>query len=594
MRANRIAEATGKHFHKLCIALLFISFSLSRLGADYWLQDDWSGGPGQQMWNDPTMYLDGEGVEGLKSSGDLALYYPFWRKIGIDTSFNVSVVYDLVEIGSGFLLAACKSNSGGKILRSSDYGNSWNEIYDFPEVIACRSFLLSNNGLLYCGTDSDSGYIYRSDDSGFSWIETAKFDDATKINTLLEASDGKIFAGTGWNGNIFYSQNAGTTWTKVTPAPSLDVWSLRSDSQGRIYACCGSIGGLYRSTDTGMTWDTLLMGSIYIPDVLVDYDENLITNMATWYILKSIDDGFSWDTVFINPIDVAEFMQSQDSSIYAGGCKFYLQRGEVSLYKSIDLGYNWTLTGGLSGSGMILSIIQASDDLLYCGGEISMDGSIFRSSFCDSGYVVSSVFDTQDSSLYGTMDWNATLNGGILVIKARTSQDSLMNGAMSWELSPPVSNGQDISSLVSVNDGDRYIQYFAKLSSSNIYATPILYSILVNYSSASIEENEKDDIQNRLKMIRIVPNPCGSTVKILISFENSLPCKENLELEIYDISGKVVKSICFNAAKKNEEIEITWHGDDMKGKFAPSGIYYIRLRGDQNRKSVSKILKISR
>jgi len=247
-------------YRKIISFILFFFFSTTALSqADYWLQTDWSGEAGQQMWSDNTKYLEGNGVEAEKSTGALCLYYPYWRKIGLDTIYRVGAVYDIVEIEPGILVVATESDSGGKIFRSSDYGDTWSQIMHFLNFNFCRSLLLTNDGLLFLGTNSDSGYIFRSDDSGYTWVNMGKLEGATRINSLLETNDGTVYAGTGWNGDIFFTQDAGTTWIKVTQPPSTDVWNLREDNSGRIYAA-GAGGSLSRSTNQGQTWDTLLTG----------------------------------------------------------------------------------------------------------------------------------------------------------------------------------------------------------------------------------------------------------------------------------------------------------------------------------------------
>jgi hypothetical protein len=591
MKANRYAEVANSYLHKFCIGLFFIMISLSGLEADFWLQDDWRGGAGQQMWNDPTMYLDGEGVEGLKSSGDLALYFPFWRKVGIDTIYRVGGVYDIVETEPGVLIAAAESDSGGLIFRSSNYGDSWRVVSQFQNFMLCRSLLLASNGLLYMGTYSDSGYIYRSDDSGFTWTKMAKLEDATRINSLLESNDGTIFAGTGLYGDIFCTQNAGTTWAKLTPPGSQDVWNLREDNLGRIYAACGSTGGLYRSMDQCQTWDTLLTGSNYIPDVLIDFDGNLYSNIAMWNILKSIDDGNSWQSVLDKSMNISEFLQVPDSSIYAGGICFSASRSDQCIYKTKNLGEDWSCTGGLSGYAMVICLTRAQNGFLYAGTEdFPSNGSIFRSSYYDSGYVVSSVFDTHLSPQYGSMVWNETLNGGFWVMKVRTSQDSLMTGAMPWDVCPIVTNGQDISSLISVDDGDRYIQYFGKLSTNNIYATPILHSVLITFVESSIAEDEKDKKKADIGIANIAPNPFINRTKISFSYMDNNKKEREPIIEIYDLNGRKVKTLRISVSK-NENNYIYWDGDDDEGKIVSSGIYFFHLVLNCKRYAVKKVVK---
>jgi|GEM_PF-5592353 len=307
--------------------------------------------------------------------------------------------------------------------------------------------------------------------------------------------------------------------------------------------------------------------------------------------MKSTDDGSTWDIVFDKSILVSEFIQTPDSNIYAAGCRYYPSKGPPSVLKSTDEGIKWTLSGGLPGSGMVICITKASNSLLYIGIEDPVtSGSIFRSSYYDSGYVVSSVFDTQSFAVYSTMSWNVTLNGGILVIKVRTSQDSMMAGATAWQDCPVVANGQDISSLISVNDGDRYIQYYGKVSTNNIYTTPVLHLVLVTFTPSAVEEKQKDKKKINFGIKCIIPNPFIYRTKFCLSMTS----KKETEsfIEIYDVSGKIIKVFRIDEAKGKGNKFIYWDGDNTSGEQVPSGIYFVSLTHKGKKSGIQKVIKL--
>ncbi|MEO0117464.1 MAG: T9SS type A sorting domain-containing protein, partial [candidate division WOR-3 bacterium] len=64
----------------------------------------------------------------------------------------------------------------------------------------------------------------------------------------------------------------------------------------------------------------------------------------------------------------------------------------------------------------------------------------------------------------------------------------------------------------------------------------------------------------------------------------SLPAFELKRVEVYSITGKKVKTI--KVAKGDNEI--TWLGEDEKGRTVPSGIYILRLVGEK--KETKKII----
>jgi len=103
--------------------------------------------------------------------------------------------------------------------------------------------------------------------------------------------------------------------------------------------------------------------------------------------------------------------------------------------------------------------------------------------FSSSGTLTSSIYDTSATNTsWDTMTWSETLNGETISMKVRTSNDSGMTGATDWASAPVVSNGQDISGLSSVNDGDRYVQYSAELSTTDTSETPVLHDVTIEYT----------------------------------------------------------------------------------------------------------------
>jgi hypothetical protein len=69
------------------------------------------------------------------------------------------------------------------------------------------------------------------------------------------------------------------------------------------------------------------------------------------------------------------------------------------------------------------------------------------------------------------------------------------------------------------------------------------------------------------------PNPFNPSTKI----EFALPSASNVRLEIYDILGRLVKTLISNQQSTVGEHVVTWNGDDDHGKKVSSGIYFDRL-----------------
>ena len=143
-----------------------------------------------------------------------------------------------------------------------------------------------------------------------------------------------------------------------------------------------------------------------------------------------------------------------------------------------ESGENYVMTGGTKGTGGTGGGDGGS-------GSIHKEPITYTSSIThySSGSFISEIYNTtSDSTCYGEMTWNATLNGQTLVMKVRTSMFKNMVGTPLWPYCPAVSNGSDISSLSSVSDGHRYVQYRAELSTDDAATTPVLRRVKINYS----------------------------------------------------------------------------------------------------------------
>ena len=71
---------------------------------------------------------------------------------------------------------------GGNLLRSSDYGETWNDLGVIGDATAIKSFLNLNNGYAVLSTHPN-GRIYRTADYGETWSLITQYN---KIVQLLE------------------------------------------------------------------------------------------------------------------------------------------------------------------------------------------------------------------------------------------------------------------------------------------------------------------------------------------------------------------------------------------------------------------------
>ncbi|MGB2727785.1 MAG: hypothetical protein WBD09_04835 [Halobacteriota archaeon] len=145
-------------------------------------------------------------------------------------------------------------------------------------------------------------------------------------------------------------------------------------------------------------------------------------------------------------------------------------------YDTLDeSGSNYVTDGAGNASGD-----DGESGSIYKKGHITYTSSITHHT---SGHFISEIYNTtSESTCYGNMTWDATLNGQTIVMKVRTDMFDDMRASPDWEYCPAVSHGSDVSGLSSVSDGHCYVQYCAELSTDDAATTPVLRAVKINYS----------------------------------------------------------------------------------------------------------------
>lgn len=118
---------------------------------------------------------------------------------------------------------------------------------------------------------------------------------------------------------------------------------------------------------------------------------------------------------------------------------------------------------------------------------------------------------------------------------------------------------------------------------------------LVKTAPDPVGVEERKDLRPETTDIRLnaSPNPFTSEVRIQTTEdrkENSDVCfsTSDLCLEIYDVSGRLVKKLSLPTAYSVLPTGVTWDGRDEKGKELQSGIYFLMVGGE----CVGKVVKV--
>jgi len=89
--------------------------------------------------------------------------------------------------------------------------------------------------------------------------------------------------------------------------------------------------------------------------------------------------------------------------------------------------------------------------------------------------------------------------------------------------------------------------------------------------SIGIEEEKRS-----LPLLLVSPNPFRKSTVISYHFSG----KAGISLEVYDISGRIVKTLTRIQNPKPGVCTLRWDGRDEMGNSVPSGIYFFKLKGE--------------
>ncbi len=267
------------------------------------------GGAGQQTGSGSKTTVSGSGILYSEDKGD-----NWTQRANVTSGQNISK-YNITEIAvhpvdTNIIFAGTDS---GSLYRSKDGSSSWEAISDKNNILLTRSMVKAialdreNSKRLFVAVFQDSkGRVLRSEDQGDSFEEmyfTSK--DKIGVNDIILSSLNKnqIFIGTD-DGLILESSDGGFSWRTIGRFTS-PIHKLAQTSGGTLLAVVKT-KGLLRSNDLGANWldsqDTVngkrlqsFSGANSIEYMVIDPQNASNIYLGTAYgLLRSIDGGISF------------------------------------------------------------------------------------------------------------------------------------------------------------------------------------------------------------------------------------------------------------------------------------------------------------
>lgn len=202
---------------------------------------------------------NGEIIAGVKNG--IYKWYPdtdIWELV-YDATGNFRILFAL----NGSTVFSDGGYNLHGILKSSDYGESWDTCFLFPDPwnVELEQIVLSEDSVLYAGSSSvfGPGAIYKSDDLGENWQEFESQID--QPISLTFDPDGKLLVGSIGQGLYRYSFD-NESWENLVP--QLTIRTILCIGNYKIYLGISSspafFQGVYYSSDGGENFEWLNSG----------------------------------------------------------------------------------------------------------------------------------------------------------------------------------------------------------------------------------------------------------------------------------------------------------------------------------------------
>jgi len=493
----------------------------------------------------------------------------------------------ILKVGTDKYIFA--ATEGGKVFRSSDDGQTWQQyssgIYDKHgwSLFADWPSPTHPDGVLYLGTRKS---FYWSTNIGETWQESTvgmyKANVRAVTANLPDLYCKSNVGGVGGGFAIHRSSNIGTNWQFVyTNVSSHSITDILCDpgDVDRIHAVNADVdynGQIWQSTDGGDNWQVVYeIGSAgataYLYCLAVDPLDTQI-----WYaggeplldvnysVMKSTDGGNNW-------FQIGDWLPGFGPRVYSllvdpiSPSILYLGETINGVQKSTNGGVNWNVVNnGLPYPITIytLAIAPTDNNILFAGSNQGVfkttdagDNWVSCSNGLDYLHIKSLCEDPNEPSIiYAACQEDSNSTQGCIYATADYGEN--------WS---DISNGLPQTLVHELSSDADSVVYIFAATDSGIYVYTPDFSNLDDFSTMPSDYGKQT-------LLKISSNPTQKEIDI----EYNLPNKTVVNLSIFDLVGRLV-----NILVNENQISGVYHKTfDLSG--LPQGIYFIRLETDDH------------
>lgn len=452
---------------------------LSNWDSRDWVQTDWSGGAGQNVWNDPSRYASDDGRVDISVVGELRLRFrpAVWNPVASPVSQNLNSVHcrapnDCWAVGN--VVATGPAEGRGELLIHWD-GTAWTRLAPsagLPDVNLRDVFCLAGTDCFAVGNPAGGETILRNA-GGLSWTRLAPSVGIPDValNSVFCLNQNDCWAvGNASGGELTIRWN-GASWTRVGPssaAPNVnlnsvfciladDCWTV--GAAGTIIRWDGATWSLFQDTG-GQVWNDIFM--------LSASDGFLVGSGGT---IRRFN-GNDWNTEFLTGGQTwrgVVTLSSSDAMVAGSGGAIF--RWDGTAWSPLVTGTN----------RLINSLILLSPKQGFAVGELGTILTLVGASYETAGELISSAFDLTDPSPVQIIEWDERLPICLPVcavrLQIRTADNRGALGNTPWSVDFTTSAGALIDPSF---NGRSWLQYRVLLAGDG-NDTPAVQEIRINY-----------------------------------------------------------------------------------------------------------------
>lgn len=433
--------------------------------------------------------------------------------------------------------------SDGKVYNTVNGGTNWQHVSDLEPGIT-RITNVMNNALLACGNNGTLAY---GNSFGDSWGLRNQGTGAD-IKDIYFMNNQTGWAANEWD-QLLYTSNSGSNWSLTSPVglERLEGVCFTNNNTGYVLGLTnddegGSAPTINKTTNGGSSWQEIsFTGSNPMSLQFVNNNDGfmLAKNGANSVVHRTTNAGVNWSNYTIN-LEIYDCYFTTQSNGWMCGKSGVMMR-------STDGGATWgTQSTGVSDSLLSVYFRNAS-----FGCACGTNGRIITTT---NGGINWSTQTSGTNKTLTSIEFGSTIVGAVCGLSG--TRLTTINGGVSWTGSTEPSQA------------DLYTVCFTPGNTAFLGGDMGYISAI---SGLTLIEPVNNSLPSEFVLKQNYPNPFNPVTSI----DFSLPAKGFTSLEVYDITGRIIKTLV------SEEMNAGNYSISFDAGSLATGVYFYKLHSPE-------------